>query len=520
MNTCGKCPSNQNKKPKMKNPAEHDPKECGHRLKGRLIHQKKKNPKESKKLVIVYDNDQVRDLVVPERNPTDLAGIWPKSEFNRLQKQSRVMTIEEKKAMIEEMERKKREEMRASEMRKEDLAKAQVHQDPHVGSKLDNVELDAQKKSEYLLERSHELLNEQDDRVKVANCIILATKCRAIRNAQIMEKELIKKQLQQEERRLDDMMEQARQRALREDEKKAELEEHKNKRYGREIKQQIKDNEVEKLLEAEKIEEESRLLNRALIAMRKEEEEKVKEHKEHQKRVREELHQANLDLERYKLVQKEEQRIADLRIQEFMRQKAAREEAREAELAMIKAAKEKEIARLRAQQQRAQDKQALMDEMQAIRIQEEVERAWREKEKQAAIKKAEDIQALHEARSRQISDIRTAQAIAIARDEDAFHKVAKVQQELFEKDQTKRAQRKDMNFKHRKDILKQINDKERERINHLKEKFEDGRAFRLNQELHDNQISEYIKTKVSRLRTEALPDRYITDIERQLKLRE
>lgn len=57
-----------------------------------------------------------------------------------------------------------------------------------------------------------------------------------------------------------------------------------------------------------------------------------------------------------------------------MRQKAAREEAREQELAMIKAAKEKEIARLRAQQQRAQDKQALMDEMQAIRIQEEVGR--------------------------------------------------------------------------------------------------------------------------------------------------
>lgn len=71
---------------------------------------------------------------------------------------------------------------------------------------------------------------------------------------------------------------------------------------------------MEKLLEAEKIEEESRLLNRALIAMRKEEEEKVKEHKEHQKMVREELHQANLDLERYKLVQKEEQRIADLRV--------------------------------------------------------------------------------------------------------------------------------------------------------------------------------------------------------------
>lgn len=50
--------------------------------------------------------------------------------------------------------------------------------------------MEAQKNSEYLLERSHQLLNEQDDRVKAANCIILATKCRAIRNAQIKEKEV------------------------------------------------------------------------------------------------------------------------------------------------------------------------------------------------------------------------------------------------------------------------------------------------------------------------------------------
>ncbi|KAL3287330.1 hypothetical protein HHI36_001805 [Cryptolaemus montrouzieri] len=285
-----------------------------------------------------------------------------------------------------------------------------------------------------------------------------------------------------------------------------------------EIKQQIKDNEVEKLLEAEKVEEESRMLNRALIAMRKEEEQKIIENKKRQKNLRDELRQANLDLERYKLVQKEEQRIADARIQEFMRQKAAREEAREAELEMIRAAKEKEIARLRAQQQRAQDEQAIMDEMQAIRIQEEVEKAWREKEKQAAIKKVEDMKELHEARLKQITDIRTAQAIAIARDEASFHKVAKVQQELFKKDQEKRAQTKEMNFKLRKEILKQINEKERQRINQLKEKYEDGKAFRLGQDMHDNQISDYIRSKVQSLRQEALPENYVIDIERQLKL--
>ncbi|KAL3287327.1 hypothetical protein HHI36_001802 [Cryptolaemus montrouzieri] len=228
MKTCGNCSSNRSPKLK-KSSADHDPKDCGHRLKSRLIHQRPKKPTESKDLVIVYHNDQVRDLIVPERNPTDLAGIWPKSEFNRLQKQSRVITLEEKKAMIAEMEKTKQDEIHASEMRKEALSKAQIQQDPTIGSKLTTVEHDAKCKSEYLLQRSHELLNEQDDRVKAANCIILATKCRAIRNAQIMEKELIKKQLQQESRRLDGMMEQARQDALKKDEKRAQLEEQKIK---------------------------------------------------------------------------------------------------------------------------------------------------------------------------------------------------------------------------------------------------------------------------------------------------
>lgn len=57
-----------------------------------------------------------------------------------------------------------------------------------------------------------------------------------------------------------------------------------------------------------------------------------------------------------------------------MRKKAEREQAREEEQAAIRAAKEREIARLRSLQQKAQDQQALFDELNAQRIQEEVSR--------------------------------------------------------------------------------------------------------------------------------------------------
>lgn len=55
-----------------------------------------------------------------------------------------------------------------------------------------------------------------------------------------------------------------------------------------------------------------------------------------------------------------------------MRKKAEREAIREAEQAAERVAKEREIARLRAQQEKAQDQQAALDEINALRIQEEV----------------------------------------------------------------------------------------------------------------------------------------------------
>lgn len=55
-----------------------------------------------------------------------------------------------------------------------------------------------------------------------------------------------------------------------------------------------------------------------------------------------------------------------------MKQKAEREEARERQMLAEKAAKEMEIARLRAQQERSLDYRAQLDEMNALRMQEEV----------------------------------------------------------------------------------------------------------------------------------------------------
>lgn len=142
-------------------------------------------------------------------------------------------------------------------------------------------------------------------------------------------------------------------------------------RHFNEILHQIKENETERLLQAQRIEEESKMQNKALLVMQREEADKVKALKLKQNKAREEFMKAKEEAERLKNLQEEEQRIADLRIQEFMRKKAEREEAREREEQLAKEAKEKEIAKLRAQQERAADRQAEMDELNALRTQEE-----------------------------------------------------------------------------------------------------------------------------------------------------
>ena len=69
------------------------------------------------------------------------------------------------------------------------------------------------------------------------------------------------------------------------------------------------------------------------------------------------------------------------------RAKEGREASKEAEAERVKQEKEMEVARLRAQQEKAQDRQAQVDELRAKRYQEAKDRAWRKTQLAIAQKK-------------------------------------------------------------------------------------------------------------------------------------
>lgn len=81
----------------------------------------------------------------------------------------------------------------------------------------------------------------------------------------------------------------------------------------------------------------------------------------------------------------------------------------------------------------------------------------------------------------------------------------------------KRIQRKEEAYKHRKDLLKQVDIKERERIQDHKDKFEEGFALKKEKQIHDRYVKATIREKISKLRSSNIPEKYISDVERQLK---
>ncbi|XP_019870921.1 cilia- and flagella-associated protein 45 [Aethina tumida] len=508
------------KKTSVAIPPDHSIKLCPHRLNHKPIHQKIRNVRNGKELVEIHEQKMNRVLVVPSRKPaTDITGIWPSSEFTRLKKQAHVITAEDRIAMHEEALRTKAAMEAESAARKEKLASSFVKLDSLArGSKLDEAEAEAKAKNEGLVRRSYELMIEEDERVRDANRLILARKCHFIRNAQIAEKELIKKELQEEDRRLDMMMEQYRQIQQEAEVQKSKEEELRKQKVLEEVRLQLKEIEVNKLVEAEKREEECKIMNKLIASLHKQEEEEEQNRREKQIKMRDAYTKSFNENLHHKRVQEEELRISDMRIAEFLRKKNEREEALEREKQEQRLAREKEQARMGAEQKKEADKQANLDALNALKTIEDKEREWREKELADALRHRQQIIDLRKAREKQIDDIRKLQAMSIAKEEEHFKKNRELQKKQLEKEQNDMVKRKEETQRFHHELLMQINEKEKAKIKAFEDKFEEGKAMRLENEGRDRQIEEYIRYKVQKLKECNLPAAYIQDIQNQLRL--
>lgn len=97
-----------------------------------------------------------------------------------------------------------------------------------------------------------------------------------------------------------------------------------------------------------------------------------------------------------------------------------------------------------------------IDEINAARVQEEVEREWRRKEKEKVMKKLEAQKFLWKERENQINNKRIMQAIEIERDRREFEKIVRDQEAALEREKKELEQKQQQILSHRNEILKQV----------------------------------------------------------------
>uniref|UniRef100_A0AAZ3Q6H6 Cilia- and flagella-associated protein 45 n=1 Tax=Oncorhynchus tshawytscha TaxID=74940 RepID=A0AAZ3Q6H6_ONCTS len=219
--------------------------------------------------VRIITRDLIRDLKIPSKDPSGLSVFLHPTEIERITTASRVSTKEELEAMLEVQRREREAAMDAAEDRKAHISQAdmscQKNQD------LSELEAEAKERAQYLLERANAMRMEQEDEVKKLNELILDAHCHALRDAQILERLQILAELQDEERRLDAMMEVDHRRALEALEQIDELRKHQRIQGNQLIINQIEERLEDRMLQNEMKEHEGQQMLENLERMQMEE---------------------------------------------------------------------------------------------------------------------------------------------------------------------------------------------------------------------------------------------------------
>lgn len=319
-----------------------------------------------------------------------------------------------------------------------------------------------------------------------------------------------------EELRLERMMEQEREKALRIEDRRREEHARQNAVHAIEIKNQLRERELAKQVEAERIAEEAKAMAQGQIAITMDMIEQEKERKLERLRVRTELQKANELNDVFKSLAFEEQRIADMKAAEFLRQKQARDRQRATDARLIREQKQREADRMLALQTKMLDNKGEQNEMSMRRAQEEKEREFRRKQKEAAQLKQQRAEEMERARVAQMEEIKKQRALNIVREEIDFRGVVDQLNRAADQERALAERKFAVREKYRADVMQQIKDKEMERRRQEQLALQQHAQQLEADRERDRNIQTVISAKIGSLRRNNIPDRVIKEVERNL----
>lgn len=240
-----------------------------------------------------------------------------------------------------------------------------------------------------ILSRAELASQEQLMEIQRANRIILTVKCNLIRSAQITEKQELDREMRQEDDRYYKLMEEDRKkgemRAAQENEEKEKL----NKEHIEVIKNQLDSRANERQRQADRIKEEADHLALMEARLQVSNELVVKEKAQRREKLKRDLQHAYEVNQRIKTLNFEKERLSEIKIQEYMRQKKLHSEALEAEKRLQNDQRERKMLRMCQEQMQVKSSQNDKYEMWFQREAERKEQEFRRKELEAAVKRKE-----------------------------------------------------------------------------------------------------------------------------------
>eukprot|EP00762_Andalucia_godoyi_P006662 ANDGO_06211.mRNA.1 Cilia- and flagella-associated protein 45 len=351
-----------------------------------------------------------------------------------------------------------------------------------------------------------------DDAVKRLNQLVLYAQCATIREAQLAEKQSLAEAESRAAAYADTAMELERLKALRlyEERERRRLEER--QAGAAVIRAQIDAREKARVLELERKKREQDAMLAHVARMEAEDAALAAQRKEAARTLMVEVGIANAEQMRLKMAARETEAAEELRIAAYLAAKDAREAARAAEVERVRQEKERETARLRAMQEKAQDKAAEKDALRARRAQEEKERAARAREQEESEKRQRQAAEIARAREMQMleRERRLAAVAAAQREEWAARRELEKQTEgaQSEKDREERERL----ARYNRDLKAQIDETRESRVKARREFMEEGSRIRRVEDEHRAKLESVRAQKLAMLREMGVPEKYTVEI--------
>ncbi|KAM3656410.1 cilia- and flagella-associated protein 45-like [Ammospiza maritima maritima] len=460
----------------------------------------------------IITRDLIRDLVIPQEKPQPCLIIGEK-EYEKLKESARALTEVERWDRLKTL--RARQDAAFEALKKAQIEEQRKAELEDKRNSWRDMEEELQQEEQKLLQRATRMRLEQEEDVRELNALFLNAKCNMIRDKQVLEKQMILKELAEEEKRLDKMMEMEQEKGMEVQEELERQRKQELMRARQGIVKQMEQNAEERALRAEELYQEGQRQLERLEQMKREDRKAWEQKQERLKQIHADIKRFNMESQRLKDQQREQERLEDERVLEQQRQKAEREAALEAEQHQLRLEKEKELARLRATQERAQDWQAEQDALRAKRNQEVADREWRRRELEKARKKAELEQQLKQDRLEQVSQKEQYLAMQVQQDRQEFQRVLRAHQEQLEREQLEQEQRELRQCAHAEDLRRQIQELQQQRQRERAAVIEEGRRLQQEVRQRSQRLTQFRQQKLQEFRATGMPEKYCAQVERK-----